>query len=583
MLATARLSSDDQGAQLESLNVSAPFAKINASGSFKQIKYDGQVDLAALQSELGPFINLGDYEIAGQMTTQGQVSIQEKATDISGSLSARQVVLAAPDGNSVSEPQADIDFAVGLIKDKQVLAIDALKADASFGTISIKDATIPMGRGSPAPMNLAVTARDVDLGRLKPYAVFFVGFPQELALGGIAQSQVDVTKEKGAYHISSDATRIQDFRLVSPQKEAFEQKQVTAVFNVYVDPNRREIDVEDLQIQSPQMRIRFSELNRTSQNDTAKVQGELDGQVDWAAVGQAVSLFLPDRLDMAGRRQVAINFTSTYPIEDPNGLLANLDSRASLGFDRAQYVGFNVGPTDVNIVVENGLMRIGPLSTTVNNGTLNFVGRANLGQTPALLTVPAPVSLFKGIEINEQTTEKLLKYVNPIFADAVSVTGIAGFELQELAIPLTGGNTGARLVGTLSIDQLQLGASTLLNQIVGAFGESVRGQTLTVRPTKIALQDGVVRYDNMQVDVGDNPVNFSGAVGPNGILDMTVVLPYTIEGRTVRVGEEGRAGPRIALPLTGTIEKPELNLKKLPETLLKEQILKGLEDILKRR
>jgi hypothetical protein len=115
------------------------------------------------------------------------------------------------------------------------------------------------------------------------------------------------------------------------------------------------------------------------------------------------------------------------------------------------------------------------------------------------------------------------------------------------------------------------------------FGESVRGQTLTIRPTKIALQNGVVRYDNMQVDVGDNPVNFSGAIGPNGILDMTIVLPYTIEGRTVRVGEEGQVSQRIALPLTGTVDKPELNLKKLPEAMLKEQIFKGLEDILRRR
>jgi hypothetical protein len=583
VLATARLSSDDRGAQLESLNVSAPFAKINASGSFEQIKYDGQVNLASLQSELGPLINLGDYEIAGQMTAQGQISVEEEATNISGSLSARQVVLAAPDGHSVSEPQADIDFAVGLREDEQVLAVDALKADASFGTISIKDAIVPMGPGSPAPLNLAVTASDVDLGRLKPYAVFFASFPQKLTLGGIAQSQVHVTKEEGTYHISSEATRIQDFQLVAPEKEPFAQKQVTALFNIYVNPNRKEIDVEDLQIQSPQMRIRFGELSRTSQDGTAKVQGELDGQVDWAAVGQAVSLFLPDRLDMAGRRQVAINFTSTYPVEDRDGLLANLDSRASFGFDRAEYMGFNVGSTDVNILVDDGLMRIGPFSTTVNNGTLNFAGRANLGQTPALLSVPAPVSLFKGIEINEQTTEKLLKYVNPIFADTVGVTGVASFELQELAFPLTGGNARARLVGTLSIDRLQLGASTLLNQILGAFGESVRGQTLTVRPTKITLRDRVVRYDNMQVDVGDNPVNFSGAVGPDGRLDMTVVLPYTIEGRTVRVGEEGRAGPRIALPLTGTIEKPELNLKKLPETLLKEQIFKGLEDILRRR
>ena len=135
---------------------------------------------------------------------------------------------------------------------------------------------------------------------------------------------------------------------------------------------------------------------------------------------------------------------------------------------------------------------------------------------------------------------------------------------------------------TLSINQLQLGASNILNQILSIGRQSVRGQILTVHPTNLVLQNGVVRYEDMQIDVGDNPVNFRGAVGLNGALDMTVVLPYTLEGRTVRVGRE-QASPRITVPLTGTIGKPELNLQKLVQSQFQEQILKGLEDLLKKR
>ena len=63
---------------------------------------------------------------------------------------------------------------------------------------------------------------------------------------------------------------------------------------------------------------------------------------------------------------------------------------------------------------------------------------------------------------------------------------------------------------------------------------------------------------------------------------MTVVLPYTLEGRTVRVGQE-QGVARITVPLTGTIAKPELNLKNLIQSQLQEQVLKGLEDLLKKR
>lgn len=581
MEATARLSSGEQGAQLEGLNVSTSFAKINASGNFKQIKYDGQVNLAALQSELGAFINL-PYELAGQVTSAGQVSVGEKTTDVAGTLSARQLVVAA-DGNSVSTAQANVNFAVGLNSQDQVLAVSTLNADTGFGIVNVKNATIPLAQNSPAPLNVQVSVDKLDLARLEPYAAFFASFPKGLSLQGIAQSQVNVAAEKGVYHVSSTATKIQNLQVTSPEKEAFKQEQVTALFDVYIDPSQKTINVDRLQVESPQIRIRKGEFRRTSQGNTTKLQGSLDAQWDLAAIGQVASSFLPGALDLAGQRQVSLNFTSTYPTNEPNAMLANLNGKTSFGFDRAAYMGFDFGPAEMPIQVENGLMRIGPFSTTVNNGKVDFVGRANLRQRPIVLTVPAPVPLLRGIQINTQTTEKLLKYVNPIFADAVSVAGLASFDLQQLAVPLTSNakNT-AQLTGTLSIDKMQLGASNILNQILSVGRQSVRGQTLTVHPTNLVLQKGVVRYEDMQIDVGDNPVNFRGSVALKGTLNMTVVLPYTLQGRTVRVGQEQGAS-RITVPLTGTIAKPQLNLQNLIQSQLQEQILQGLEDLLKKR
>jgi len=583
---TLRLSTDKQGPQLENLSVSAPFAKLDASGSFKQIKYQGQTDLAALQSQLGPFINLGSYRVAGQLASQGQISLGEKVTGIAGTLSARQLALAAPDGNSVAEPQANVEFTLGLSTQDRVLAISTLTANASFGTISIKDATVPYGQGSQAPLNLVASASNVNLSRLEPYAVLFASFPKQLQLGGIAQSQVTVTRKENVYRFYLDATRIQNFQLVSQGKPPFQQAEVTAFFDVYVNPNQKTINRANWQVKSPQITIK-GQLTQTSQASTIKAQGALDAQLDWAAVAPLVSAFVPGQLTVAGQRQVALSFASTYPVGQPRGLLAHLNTQTAVGFDRAQYMGFDVGPTEVDIRVENGLMRIAPLSTTVNNGKVNFAGEANLGQTPVVLRTSTPLHLAQGIQINQETTERLLKYVNPIFANVVGATGIANFDLQRSIIPLAAGaKNQAELNGTLWIDQLQLGASGILNQILSVSGQSVRGQRLTIRPTNLVLQNGVVRYDDMEIDVGDNPINFRGSVGLNGALNMTVVLPYTIEGRTVRVGQP-EAGQRIVLPLTGTINQPQLNLQDLLkyqiQGQLQEQIQKGLEELFKKK
>jgi hypothetical protein len=88
----------------------------------------------------------------------------------------------------------------------------------------------------------------------------------------------------------------------------------------------------------------------------------------------------------------------------------------------------------------------------------------------------------------------------------------------------------------------------------------------------------------MQIEIGDNPVNFQGVIGLDKSLDMTVTLPYTYEGRTVRVNRETTAR-RIKVPLKGTLDRPELDLQKLLESQLREQLenqlLRGLDELFK--
>jgi hypothetical protein len=581
--ATLRLSTDQQGgSRLEGLNITAPFAQISADGNFEQIQYKGQVDFAALQSELGPFVNLGAYKISGHATSTGQVSIQEGFVGTSGSLSAQQIVLTTPDGNSVSEQKANVNFAVGVNQKQQILTVDTLSANAGFGSISVAKTTIPYGQDANAPLNVAVSAQDVDLGALKPYAVLFASFPPELGIGGKAQSQLRVTRENGVYRIATDTTRIQNLTLTSPEKETFRQQQVTALFDLYIDPDAQTINVAQLQMDSPQFKIRKGTLRQTTVGNTSTLQGQLDAQLDWAAVGQAASTFVPGTLAMTGQRQVALDFASTYAAGDPNGLLANLNSKTSLGFDSAEYMGLNFGPTEIDVQVEKGLMHIRPFTTTVNNGKLNFAAQADLSKTPILLKTTGPLQVAQGIQITNEMVDNFLQYVNPIFANAIGVSGIVSFDAQSMAIPLTTGyGRSAQIDGAIGIQGLRLQAS-LLNKILGVIKESVRDQVLTIRPTKIALQNAMVRYDDMQIDVGDNPVNFGGAIGLNGILDMTILLPYTYEGRTVRVGEEGQGGKRIPVPLTGTLNAPQINLQRLFQDQLQQQILGSLGELFKK-
>ena len=237
----------------------------------------------------------------------------------------------------------------------------------------------------------------------------------------------------------------------------------------------------------------------------------------------------------------------------------------------------------MDIQVRDGLLKVAPFTTIVNDGQLSFAGQADFTQKPALLTTAEPMQIVKDIKVNDETTKTLLKYLSPIFANAVNVSGIANLNCEKLTIPISAAaKNSAEIIGTVSMNQLRLQASDLLGTIFSVMGTGGRGMDITIHPTKFTLQEGFLRYDNMQMDIGDNPVNFAGVIGLDKSLDMTVTLPYTTGGRTVRTGREA-SGQRITLPLKGTVDKPQLDTAKLLELQLKgqleEQLRKGLEGI----
>lgn len=337
-------------------------------------------------------------------------------------------------------------------------------------------------------------------------------------------------------------------------------------------------------VESSQIKIHKAELRYVSKAGKTRLEGKIDCEYDWSAVSTVAGPFLPEGLKLQGKRKDVINFTSEYPTGQTEKLLANLTTKAKLGFEKAQYMGLNFGPTEVDIQIQNGLLKISPFSTTVNNGQFNFAAEADFKQKPTLLKTTQLVAM-KDIQINEIISQRLLMYVNPIFLNPVDVAGVANFSAERLVIPLAGASKNdLEVVGTIAIDNLKLGPAGLLGLIISATGRRGPSANMRIHPTRFVLRNGFVQYDDMQIDIGDNPVNFKGVIGLDKSLNMTVTLPYTLKGRTARVDKE-TVGQRIPLPLRGTIEKPELNLDKLLEEQLRKQLeqelLKGFEKLFK--
>jgi len=580
--AQAQITSGKAGIRYEKLNLSSAFAKIGCTGTSELLDYNAQIDLSALQQQLGQFIDLGPYQMSGQINSEGQFSSRKDKISAT-SLSVCRNLQFSSNGKTISEPQVRISLSGTFDTKKKTADFEHINTQASFGSVNMKDSRVQLDQKALKLMKLSASA-NVDLAALSSYASLFADLPETIQLAGKADTQITVHSEDGVYNVKTDETEIRDLKFILPDKPAFEQSRVSLIFDADVEPAAKNIEVNKFELTSPQIKLKGN-FRRKTQGPTTELSGRADCQYDWQTISNLASAFLPENLNLKGKRTDSVAFRSIYPAGQTDKLLANLSSSGRLGFEQADFMGLTFGPTEVDIKIQNGLLQIKPFTTAVNSGQLSFAAKADFKQKPTLLKTPEPMKIAKDIQINDQTTRKLLMYVNPVFAGTVNVSGVANFDCEKLAIPLAEADKNdAEVIGTLSINNLRLQTSDLLGQILSAIGKSPAGKDITVHPTRFVLQEGFLRYENMQMDVGDNPVNFAGVIGLDKSLDMSVTLPYTLEGETVNVGQE-TDDERLAVPLTGTVDNPQLDLGRiLQEQLkqrLKQELKKGLEDLFK--
>ncbi len=575
------ISSDKTGIKFDKLDVSSSFAKINCTGTAELLNFNADVDLGKFQSELGQFANTGSYKIAGELSSKGQVSIKEDKLTTVGSSTFKNVTISSEKATA-SEPEADVAFIFDIDQKKNLIAIDSANVNATLGQFTINDAIIPLNEKATMPMNLPISANNVDLKKLQPFAVLFISFPKQMQLAGIADSDISVTSENDTYIVKTDSTKIKNLKVHYPEQKPFEPNEVSLVFDTEINPKQKTINVKKLKLESPQIKIRKGEIKQSNEDGRTKFEGQVDCEYDWSAVSTVTAPYLPKGLQLEGKRKDTFSFTGEYPTGQTDKLLANLNTKAKLGFDKAEYKGLIFDAAELDIQVLNGLLNIAPFSTTVNKGKFNFAAKMDLRQKPLVLQTTGPMQIIDKVEINEQVGRNLLENLNPIFKDQADMTGVANFHCEKLAIPL-GRDTGiqSEIIGTVGIENMKLQTKGLLGIILS---KTKTGKNIdaTVFPTKFVLRKDKLSYDdNMQVNLDKYPTNFIGSIGPNRILDMKLVTPYVLTKdfklETVKINEQTTAD-RIKLPLTGTIDKPKLDWDKLMGEILKQQLRQRLRE-----
>lgn len=298
----------------------------------------------------------------------------------------------------------------------------------------------------------------------------------------------------------------------------------------------------------------------------------------WPKLADSVRLFGKD----TARFQVestAPNSANTLPapntVAGPSNGIATLTGRIEAPWQGADLFGLPVGPGKLGASLAGGVVRIDPLDVQVGDaGRLTSQVAARIAPAP-MYAEAAPGPLVSNVAISQAVSERVLKYIAPVLADATRADGRFSISLAEARAPLEQPKL-SRVQGQLNVHSVQVlpGPSiaemvALVRQIRGVVRDGVEGIAdsnerpivrISDRVIDFQMADGRVYHRGLEFFVGDALVISEGSVGVDETLDLLLRVPIQeewVQQRPVLLG--GLRGRSIDIPVRGTFKKPEID------------------------
>lgn len=329
--------------------------------------------------------------------------------------------------------------------------------------------------------------------------------------------------------------------------------------------------------------------------DAVQVAGDwfattLSGTVAWNETVGQVKLSGPTRLKMdevASRlspmagipiRATGVHETSVdiQANRQPDGEIS-LAIAADLGWETSEVAGLVFGPTRIPIQMTETTVTVMPARIAVGppgdtQGALNLAGRVNYRPGPMWIQVERGVIADK-IRLTPELTDRWLKYLAPVAANAARIQGTISAELDEATIVLDNPQQ-SRIVGRLNLGGVEMNAGPLAEQLIvgvdqlrslagtllGKTVDASQNRTLITMPPQtvdFAVDRGVVIHERMFFEIDRAQIITSGRVAFDNRINMTAQIP--LDPRWLGRDLQGLAGQSVTLPIDGTLSRPSLD------------------------
>lgn len=547
--------------RIDKLDVNAPFCKVKCSGGTETLDYAVTADLAKTQAFAKPFTDMSGYGMNGQLSVSGKLNMAEGTMATAGKGSVKSLLLSK-DGKNAPQTDVSLDYDVTMDNTKKLLKVASATLTMLPGTISARNVSVPMGATGIPPVTLAAQA-NLDLAKTWEYAKILGGAPTDIAMAGMLDSAVSVETKDDIMRVKTDKTRIQKLSVLKTGSEPFIQDEVQLTADVTLDMLKQSVGIQAFDMQGAKgetlIKVTKGKLEQSSAKGVKTLNAEVEAEYDLQTLSSMAAGYMPEGLKVQGKRKDHFTASSQWPENEPDKMMANLNAKGGLGFAKAEYMGLNFGPTELQLNVKQGQAAIDMPDADVNGGKVRFAGDINLAQKPMMLTLRKPTQVVENVKIDDVISAKLLQYLNPVFAKGTGVTGTANLSCSTLAIPLGGGTPkDINLAGNIGLTDVRLN-SPILGMIKGALRTEAM-DLFSIPQSAFTVKNGLVEYADMPLVFGGSyTLHFRGAIGlENKSLKMDVDVP--VDNKTVVV------------PLTGTLDRPQPDLTRLALSNITEQI-----------
>ncbi|MGI9468004.1 MAG: hypothetical protein ACR2OA_12860 [Rubripirellula sp.] len=286
-----------------------------------------------------------------------------------------------------------------------------------------------------------------------------------------------------------------------------------------------------------------------------------------------------------------------------------------LGWETGHVAGMNIGQALVPVILTETSLKVEQAHIPINRGNLAFAGQLHYRPGPVWMHLE-PGASANAIQLTPEMTDRWLKYVAPLVANATRIQGTLGAQIDEATIVFDQPQQ-SQVLGRINISQAEMTAGPLASQIIQGIGSLTSltdGLSPPIGPqpgpqpspqpkitnlvslppqtVDFSVRQGLVSHQRLYLQLDRAQVITSGRVAFDGSLNMIAQIP--LDTRWLGRDLQQLAGQVVTLPIDGTISRPSLDsssfrqiatqlgtqaVQSTAENYLQQQLNKGLDKI----